>query len=511
MSLQALTQKAQSLVARFDEVTPALTSELEALKQQAKAEGVAVGFEAALARLFKDRFQHEAQPEPPTRKAGGAHNLGAGGVTGSKLQFFALKEQGPLDVVVARRIPELKTTTPIPVALEAQLPVLSAEQAGAARQALLEELGGIPTRGTNGARTTVLDKIRQHPGLSDVQRERILGALAEVKRGYQTAGALIGAAPGGGAYQDVNWKHTRLEIDRVLDVALAKGLSPKDTETALLASIFSDAVKTPGNFLVHNVHGAQAALFVLGRGQPPLAAEQLEQVARAALEHQIGPPKFMAFVAMAGALRGKGVAAELVTSITNKVANPLDPKHQSADGSRLAFSPEERAALEQIGVFAWTVPQRGSKHEAASRAVIDGDSLVNYACPDGWAKIAALHGPGQPPFLQDPLLIHSLTSEASAHASALKSFLDARSVVSPEVLPLYDAGRSRTESAIEGVVAALDQWVAKLPKAEVPRTAEGKVPYLDAPLDYQDARQTEFAVRLRERAVALLREAEVRR
>ena len=123
----------------------------------------------------------------------------------------------------------------------------------------------------------------------------------------------------------------------------------------------------------------------------------------------------------------------------------------------------------------------------------------------------AQHGPGQPPFLQDPLLIHSLTSEAPAHASALKSFLDARSVVSPEVLPLYDAGRSRTDSAIEGVVAALDQWVAKLPKAEVPRTAEGKVPYLDAPLDYQDARQTEFAVRLRERAVALLREAEVRR
>lgn len=512
MSLQALTNKASVLVGRQTTLTPSLLKDIDALKRQAALEGVAAQFDTALRVLFKDKFETQGTPPPPTEKAGHAHNLASGGVKGAALQFFtskdALKDPAALGATVAKRVPELRTTTALPVPLEQQFPPLTAEQQRAANSALQAELSSLMVRGPGGARVKVLDKLLAHPGLSDVQKERVLGALAQVKRGYLTAGALLDGKPGGVTYQDVNWKHTRLELDRVLDVALAKGLSPKDTETALLASIFSDSVKTPGNFVVHNVHGAQAALHVLARDQPPLSADQLEDIARVALEHQIGPPKFMALVAMSGALKAQGVSPELVGSIAAKIAAPLDAKHQTSDRSKLAFTDAERGALEKVGVFSWTVPQVGSRHEAASRAVIDADSLVNYACPDGWAKIAALHGPNQPVFLQEPLLIHSLTSEAPQHASAKKSWADARSVISAETAPLYEAGQGRTTAAIDSVLHDLERWVAQLPKGDVPLTKDGNIPYLTGALDYGDARQLAFAERLRDQAVTLLRQQE---
>ena len=150
------------------------------------------------------------------------------------------------------------------------------------------------------------------------------------------------------------------------------------------------------------------------------------------------------------------------------------------------------------------------RHEAIARAVIDADSLVNYACPDGWAKLAALHGPDQPVFLQEPLLEHALTSLLPGHASAKKSFNDARDVVSEASRPLYDAGLVRTEKAVARVVASLNQWVSSLPPEEVPSAGPGKagVPYLSAPLDYNDATQVAFARRLRDQAVTLLRAEE---
>jgi hypothetical protein len=43
----------------------------------------------------------------------------------------------------------------------------------------------------------------------------------------------------------------------------------------------------------------------------------------------------------------------------------------------------------------------------------------------------------------------------------------------------------------------------------VPRTVDGKIPYLDGNLDYSNPQQVAFAVRLREKAVDLLRQAEL--
>ena len=469
-------------------------------------------FDAFLQTHFRDVYGGKPPPPLSLTSAGHAHNTTFTGAKGSALSFHQLQAQTGLQSFTATlqaRIPAMTTTTSPPIALAQQFPPLSSTQKAQANAALREDLSSASARGPDGKRTSILDKLEQHPGLDASQKTRILDVLAEVKRGYGVVGAELqkGTPPVGGvAYQDVNWKHTRLELARVLDVALAKGLSPRDTEVAILASALSDSVKTPGNFLVHNVHGAEAAVLVLGRKN--VAVDVAEDVARAVLEHQIGPPSFMANVALRFALLGQKVDANVVASITQKVADPLNAKNQTADRTQIAFSDVEKKALAQVGVAAWTVPHAGSRHEKAARAVIDADSLVNYACPDGWGKIAALHGPDAPPFLQEPTWKDALTSQDPTIASALKSFFDARSVISDDVKPLYDQGRRRTEQAIDRVEAGVDRWL-KLQR-DPPHTKAGKLPYHDGAPDLIDPanRQRTFAIALRDEVVKLLREQE---
>lgn len=504
-------------------MTSQTLAELERLRSAAASHDAALGaaLDRQLHELFPDVYGGKTLAPGASSRAGvmasalAAVSLAtpaqahapADGARGAALQFHLGRDPAVLARGVARRIPELATTTSLPLPLDAQFPALSRSERAAARRALEDELAGIPVR-SGAQHTTVFEKLRAFPGLSSAQKERVLDLLAEVRAGYGRVGASIGEKPGGATYQDVNWKHTRLEIDRVLDVTAAGALTPAETEVALLASIVSDAVKTPANFLVHNVHGAQAGLHLLARLTPPPSAEVLEDVARATLEHQIGPPAFMAHAALRNALKGAGVDAAVIASICDKVAHPLDAKNLTEDRSQIAFSDVEKSALLHVGVSAWTVPHEGSRHHRASRAVIDADSLVNYACPDGWAKLAALHGPDAPPFLQEPLLTDALLSERPEHASALKSYRDAADVVSSAGRDLYAAGYQRTVASLDRVLHALRRWVETQPAGEVARTRDGKVPYLDGALDYGDPAQLAFARRLRDEAVRLLRAEE---
>jgi hypothetical protein len=511
MNLASLTARAQTLTRMPVEHA---RLQVQELRRQANVIGVGADFDQALRRLFADRFELVTQ-KTPTR-LDPAHNLAAGGVRGGALQFHALRQAPSADGsapkvdvgMLTASIPGLSTSTPLPVTLAQQFPPLAAAAMRQARLALAGELQQVSVRMPDGSRGTLLDKLHATAGLNEAQKTRLLDVLAEIHRGYQTAGAALAGTPGGAGYQDVNWKHTRLELDRVLDVARAAKLTPQQTESALFSSAFSDAVKTPGNFIVHNVHGAQAALHVLGRQTPRFSAEQLTDVTKTILEHQIGPPRFMACVGVGGPLRNAGVDSAVIGGITDKIAHPLNAKHQTPDGSQLAFTAVEKAALAKIGVTAWTVPQPGSRHEAVSRAVIDADSLVNYACPDGWAKLAALHGPGAPPFLQEPRLEHALTSQDPRHASARRSYDDALSVISDAAKPVYRQGLLRTEQALQRVEQDLVRWVARQPKKDVPLTKDGKVPYLTGDLDYTNGRQLAFATRLRDEAVRLLRQQE---
>ncbi len=498
-SLQALQAQATQLATQAkgpqarNEAVQSLMAQASTLPASSQT-----ALKATLNALFADVFERQSAPStlPAAPMA-----LGFGGTGGAVGRQFSLRDAGKAAASeVTARLGGLLTTSPLPASLEALFPPAGSSTKAAMRKALADDIGGVMVRGRDGAPTSLLDKVNSHPGLSGPQKNRILDVIATVKAGFSQASSAITGPPG---YQDVNWKHTRLELDRVLDVSLAHGLSPQDTESAILASAFSDSVKAPSNFLVHNVHGAQAALHVLSSTSPPMSADQLEDVTRAILEHQVGPPNFMGNVAMRGALGAKGVADDVKNSIANKIAKPAE---HAKDGA-IVFTSAEHAALQSLGVPAWTVPGTG-RHAKISAAVVDADSLVNYACPDGWAKLAALHGPDQPPFLQEPLLEHALTSMAPGHASAKKSFDDAKTVLSAASMPLYEAGLKRTEAAVADVKKALEAWVKSLPEAEVPRGADGGVPYLNAPLDYTNDVDVAFARRLRDQAVTMLRAKE---
>lgn len=508
-TLSTLTMQAQAL--RRQPMTPAsrpqVEAQLEALRGEAAKIGAGPQLDATLRTLFADVYGGKPMPPVKITYAGAAQNASNGGVKGSALQFHAM-QYGAGPMTMSKPIVGLETTTEPSLPIATQFAPLTAAQKREARAALEAELGSIRLPSANGKRETSLQRIQNAPNLSAQQKERLLDVLAEVKHAYAKVGDALGAQPGGAAYQDVNWKHTRIEVVRVLDVIAAGKLNPHEAETALLASVLSDSVKTPKNFLVHNVHGAQAAQVVLSRLVPPPSRELVDDVIKATLEHQIGPPGFMAHVALSGALKGAGVDGALVSSIAAKVSRPFDSAHLTADRSQIAFTPNEKEALAKVGISAWTVPHEGSRHYKASRAVIDGDSLVNYSCPDGWAKLAALHGPGQPPFLQEPTWKDALLSMAPSHASALKSFNDAHAVVSDASRPMYHAGYQRTQQAIDRVEQGLQRWVKAQPKRDIPLTSDGKVPYFDGKLDYMNGRQVAFATRLRDEAVRLLREQE---
>jgi len=504
----ATARAAPNLAAMLATATTLSTSTDATARQQGvdALKAAAVGLPAAeqatlqqtLARLFPDVFV--AGPAPAKTSSSPPVGAGFGGVSHVVGRQFSVASAGKdAAMAVQKALAPLLASTPPPAPLDQLFPTRGSSSRAAERAALTQDLQGVMVRGRDGRPQSLLDKLAAHPGLSAAQQTRILDVVSAVHAGYGRAATLMKAPPG---YQDVNWKHTRLELDRVLDVALAHGLSPQDTESAILASAFSDSVKAPSNFIAHNVHGAQAALQVLSSTTPPLSKGQLEDIAHAILEHQVGPPAFMGQVAMRGLLKAQGVDAAVIDRIAGKIASPF----ASAKDGQIVFDVDEKAALAKVGVPAWTVPGTG-RHAAIARAVIDADSLVNYACPDGWAKLAALHGPDQPVFLQEPLLEHALTSLAPGHASARRSFDDAKSVVSAASMPLYEAGLARTEAAVADVKQALLAWVGQLPASEVPRRGGG-IPYLTAPLDYGDAEAVGFARRLRDHAVTLLRAKE---
>lgn len=443
-------------------------------------------------------------------------------------------------------------------------------------QALRTDLAGVPAAGGGN----VLEKIEGHPVLSAMQKERVLSILAEVRDAYfaKMASAKQSGAPVD--YQQVNWQHTRAEIDFVLASADANGLDAKQSEDALLASIFSDAVKTPQNFITHNLDGAAAAAEVLPRyfdAAQRADLERMEGIVRAVEEHQIGPPSFMGQIIargmMTGKLTGNFASTETGKSLMKKVGNPFafSPDHREEVGRQIAgtengpvllgnqalplsaderqllsqaleqaaardsaahkianpfefarrvspkvhqieFTAAEREVLAHIGVARWAVPDPQSAHYAASRAVIDGDSLVNYATPEGFAKIVAIRGPGTSPFFADARMEDSLQS-------ARQSYTDAFVAMTPQAQEIAERQKQKTEGIVQKVMADLRAWLQE--EKDVPRNPDGRVPFLDADLRYPpgndvqriaelssvERAQFELAGRLRNKAVELLKAA----
>jgi hypothetical protein len=348
------------------------------------------------------------------------------------------------------------------------------------------------------------DKIVSSRALSPEGKSRVLDILV-------TAHDSLRARGGDASYNLVAWTHLAAEVGQVLDVAELRGLHKsaagrEKAEDAVVASVFSDLVKFRETLLDHNVHGAIAAATLL-QGKYP--EERLAGIVQATLEHQIGPPRFMAMIAKMKMEGANGGPSPIIDAIRDKLADPLNPEHVEltpAGAARVRFSDEERAMLGKIGLDDWYVPHPSTPWFDASSTVIDADSLVNYVTPEGVGKIVAISGPDTP--FKDPTVFDSMFSSGA-------SYVDAVGVMSDVAMAPVAQGVQRTKDAIDQVRTKLDPVLRsgvvvmhrdalerlmdeeKVDRSllnivregtqvriEVPTTADGGIAFWNEPLDY---------------------------
>ncbi len=179
--------------------------------------------------------------------------------------------------------------------LEKDWPRVDPKNVEAVRAQVRTELSQV--KGANG--DSVLQRLEKS-GLSPEQQARVLDSLGEVREHYARTFATD-------VDQPVNWIHTQGELGRVIDSAKAAGLTPQQTEDALLASMFSDSLKTKANFTTHHMDGELAAEHILkNKLGGEFTQERLDGILHAIREHQIAPPEFMAMIYGGAIRRGVG-------------------------------------------------------------------------------------------------------------------------------------------------------------------------------------------------------------
>lgn len=444
---------------------------------------------------------------------------------------------------------------------------------------LREDLAEVPVLTEDGRSVDVYQKLMTQPDsvLRSEQKARIVNILGEVRRSlYEIDDALPANHPNKG-YQIVNWKHTRGEVDQVLESAKSarkpsgERLSPEEIEDAIIASVFSDSVKTPQNFIRHNIDAANSASELLPKyfdSASPRDAQRVKGIVEAIKEHQIGPPAFMRIMAEMAirnsiknsiqqasnntfgqkapdaeqvvlksliqkidkpaehSVEGKIIVSENeaalldrlgiarwkledspeISNLGAKIAKPFESVSQENPGV-IDFSVTQRKFLDLAGMKDWHVPNKNTPWYELSRRVIDGDSLINYACPDGWAKYAKIRGPGT--FFKDNTVWDSL-------ASVKASYNDALTVMSPDVRPLAESGLARTEAAVARVTPEIQKWI-NASKRGYGYTADEKVSFWDKdaeplrypepgyPLEAPDALRLDFARKIGDQMETRLR------
>lgn len=337
---------------------------------------------------------------------------------------------------------------------------------------LERDLADVPVVDDNGTVTNPFSKISECSYLSDNDKRLIWHCMCVVREAFYRADESIAAGKSGGYQWNMNWKHTRAEVDQVLEASRLLMLDQQSTAEALLASIFSDSVKNRRNFITHNIDGAYGAAEVLFQFLNPASAadvSRVERIAQAVREHQIAPPEFMAratSIMLCQKLKvprfdARTYTAEqhtsqdahrgmrsTISSIYRKISEPFDKQHLSPDLHRIAFTDEERNILKEIGIEDWYVPHPDNADARTAHAVIAGDHSINYNHPEGFAKIALIRGPDTEAIFEDPTVLDSLYS-------AVNSFTDSFRVLLPEVQPMAIAGLRRTQLAVERVTAIM--------------------------------------------------------
>jgi hypothetical protein len=340
--------------------------------------------------------------------------------------------------------------------------------------ALRADLADVPVLCADGKVTNVYHKIESEALLKRQDKDIIWRCLTLVREAYlkletaETDGAHRG-------YQwNMNWKHTRAELDQVYEASKILNLSSDEMRDAIIASIFSDAVKTRGNFIIHNIHGSQAAAQALSYlwddGQECM--KSVERIVLAIKQHQIAPPSFMAnTVAIMlskklnldpferykfnpgnpDPLRNRN--QHLVCSIHNKIKNPFDKRHLTKDLGLIKFTPDEHEILKLIAIDEWYVPHPDVEGSKIAHALIAGDHSINYNNPDGFAKIALIRGPATESMFEDATIYDSLES-------AMASFADSFNILLPEVKNLALVGIRRTQMAVIRVLRIMTELLS---------------------------------------------------
>lgn len=231
---------------------------------------------------------------------------------------------------------------------------------------------------SNDGTDNMSEKFRES-GLTVEQRARILDIMAEVRENYarQTVDGKLKPE------QQGSWLHSLGELGEVIEVARANGLSPAQTEKAIIAALFSDSSKNGwtqalgGNFFTHHLDGALAAKTVLSRNG--YAPEIVTEVVNAILEHQISPPKFM------GMVYAKEVA-DGINAQRNSEFEKLKEKGEKA------FTPEEARRWAELSKLSSEHEQRvkllSEYRELLSNEVGDLAKRLEHLCDETQRRIS---------------------------------------------------------------------------------------------------------------------------
>ncbi len=377
----------------------------------------------------------------------------------------------------------------------------------AAMEDLRKDLAEVPVLAIDGTVTNTYDKLEAE-NLSRKDKDLIWHCLALVREAYikleeEEGNPSVGSVGDGNrngngngngniaGYQwNMNWKHTRAELDQVLEAGRCLGLGPEECRDAMVASIFSDAIKNRSNFIIHNIHGAEAAALVLSYFFDPENPDEMRTVERivvAVKQHQIAPPEFMARTVAVLLTRkfglepfdrlishgntielAKNKLSRRVVSIYSKIRLPYDKHHLAEDLLTINFTDDEREMLKEIGIEDWYVPHPEVHDSVIAHALIAGDHSINYNNPDGFAKIALIRGPFTESYFEDGTIYDSLES-------AMASFGDSYNILLPAARSLALKGIRRTHIAVTRVLRIMTELFAGITigPREMRKTQEG--------------------------------------
>jgi hypothetical protein len=354
----------------------------------------------------------------------------------------------------------------------------------------------------NGQLTNPYELVEADPLMTRQDKDLVWKTLATARESFLTMERKVDDNSPAKNYQwEMNWKHTRAEFGEAWEAAHhddaqrraqgLPGLTSQDIRDALITSMYSDHIKTPGprsaggNFIIHNIHGSEAAAEVLSHlmnPNNPADMLSIERIVRGIKEHQVAPPLFMAQMATHAIAQELGIGTYLrnspastttistpegykhsgvLASIYDKIAEPYNPANLTADLTKINFTPEERVYTRKVGIEDWYVPHPENGDDSLmAKLVVAADHSINYNTPDGLAKFAFIRQPGKEVIFQDPTF-------GAALDTVTNSFKSSREVLDDQFKPIVDQKFERSMQARKRTELIMDNLFKQTPEEQM--------------------------------------------